>query len=124
MMISNTMRGDSPIPTNDKCKGELHYDYPKSEFKSAALAINQAAIRMRQDDPKRSSPAWTIRIAEGRKRFLCDEDEIRDISLMQEGPLPWLHCRSHWNSNSCGAGRSNIGQRGARNSVTLLEERV
>jgi hypothetical protein len=73
------------IPTNDKCKGELRYDYSKSELKSAKLAFNQAAIRIWQDNPERSSPDWTIRTAEGRKRFLCDEDEIRDISLMQEG---------------------------------------
>jgi hypothetical protein len=67
------------------CKGQIFYTYSKKDLPSALLAINQTEFTVRLDSKERKSPTWDLRSAEDRQRFLCDEDELRDISILQRG---------------------------------------
>jgi hypothetical protein len=75
--------GHVPDQDDPTCKGRMIYTYSKRDFPSALLAINQAEFKIRLDAVERRSPTWDYRSAEGRQRFLCDEDELRDISVLQ-----------------------------------------
>jgi hypothetical protein len=77
--------GHGPSKDDPTCKGQIIYTYSKKDFPSASLAINQADLTVRLDAVERRSPTWDLRSAEGRQRFLCDEDELRDISVLQRG---------------------------------------
>jgi hypothetical protein len=65
------------------CKGRMAYDYSEREI-PGALGVNKTEFELRKDAVERFFSGWDRRTAEGRQRFLCDEDELRRISVDQE----------------------------------------
>jgi hypothetical protein len=64
------------------CKGVMVYDYSQREI-PGALGGNTIEFEVRKDAVERVFSGWERRTAEGRQRFLCDEDELRHISVDQ-----------------------------------------
>jgi hypothetical protein len=75
--------GHGPSSEDSTCKGQMIYTYSKNDFPLAFLTVNQTEFTVRRDLVERRSATWDLRSAEGRQRFLCDEDQIGDISVLQ-----------------------------------------
>jgi hypothetical protein len=66
-------------------KGVVSYNYSKDIFESAYLAVNKLDLNIRRVLPERRPLSWTPRTAKGRQRFLCDDDQVQTLSIMQQG---------------------------------------
>jgi hypothetical protein len=70
--------GSEPDP---ECKGTMSYDFAARQ--AAGVPGDRIEFAIRADAIPRYFPGWERRTAEGRQRFLCDEDKLRGISLRQ-----------------------------------------
>jgi hypothetical protein len=75
--------GHGPDIEDPTCKGKIIYTYSKREFPQALLVANETEFKIRLGANERRSLTWDYRTPDGRQRFLCDEDELQDISVHQ-----------------------------------------
>jgi hypothetical protein len=70
--------GSEPDPER---KGTMSYDFAARQ--AAGVPGDRIEFAVRADAIPRYFPGWERRTAEGRQRFLCDEDKLRGIALRQ-----------------------------------------